>query len=269
MLTLRSTATMSSGYAIPLLGFGVYKNDDNVTCFKSVTEALRVGYRHIDTAQMYANEMAVGLAVKQSGVPREEIFITTKIEHKDYGYERTLQAVEESLERLGLEYIDLLLLHEPYGGPASRLEAYRALSVAKECGKIRTIGVSNLSEKHIEMLSAAGLEVPAQKELIAFCRAQSILVTAFCPLVRGERNNNNAIQYLVKKYDKSPAQIFVRWALQKGVIPLPKSATASRIMENADVFSEGYVLSAEDMRMMDYLDEGKAGSISWWPYTEE
>ena len=143
MLTIDSIATLSSGHTIPRLGFGVYQNEGS-TCESSVLEALRAGYRHIDSAQLYGNEEYVGAALKKSGLRREDVFITTKIEHKDYGYQSTLAAVEKSLERFGVDYIDLFLLHEPYSGKTNRIETYRALLDAKKAGKIRSVGVSNL-----------------------------------------------------------------------------------------------------------------------------
>ena len=143
MLTLNSVATLSSGHTIPLLGFGVYQNFGS-TCESSVLEALSAGYRHIDSAQMYRNEQDVGAALRKSGLRREDVFITTKIEHKDYGYQSTSTAVEQSLERFGVDYIDLFLLHEPYSGKTNRIGTYRALLDAKKAGKIRSVGVSNL-----------------------------------------------------------------------------------------------------------------------------
>ncbi|KAF9037800.1 Aldo/keto reductase [Hymenopellis radicata] len=277
MLTIQSTIPLSNspGNAIPILGFGVYRNPPS-TCTASVLHALRAGYRHIDTAQLYENEAAVGEAVRLSGIPRSALFIATKIQSKDF--HRVREAVEESLAALG-DYIDLVLLHEPYGGPAGRRTAWEALCAIQSApsSRVRSIGVSNFSERHIRELAPLPLPSVNQIELhpfcqhralTAFCASQGIIVSAFCPLVRGTRNEDGVIKAIAERAGKSPAQVLVRWALQKGYVPLPKSEREERIRENADVFGE-WELSAEDMQALDGLDEGQKGSISWWPYDEE
>ncbi|KAF8915409.1 NADP-dependent oxidoreductase domain-containing protein [Mucidula mucida] len=276
-LTIHSTLALSTKKTIPILGFGVYRNPPS-TCVASVLHALRAGYRHIDTAQFYENEAAVGEAVRLSGIPRAEVFITTKIQSKDF--DRVPEAVDESLAALGDDssYIDLVLLHEPYGGPVGRRKAWEALCALQGPGaRVRNIGVSNFSERHIRELAPLPLPSVNQIELhpfcqhralTAFCAAQGIVVSAFCPLVRGMRNENRVVKAIVEKTGKSPAQVMIRWALQKGYVPLPKSEKEDRIRENADVFGE-WELTEQDMQRLDALDEGKKGSISWWPYDEE
>ncbi|KAF9522643.1 Aldo/keto reductase [Crepidotus variabilis] len=269
-LTLKSTVTLSSGYTLPLLGFGVYQNDN---AKPSVLEALKAGYRHIDSAQMYKNEEAVGQAVRESGLKRSEIFITTKCFYVDHGYHETLRGVETSLARLNVDYIDLFLIHDPLSGKIKRLETYKALLEAKTAGKIRTVGVSNFNVQHLEEIKAAGFEAPAvnqielhplcqQKEIVKYCRASNIVVEAYCPIIRG-KTDNPAIVSLATKYNRDPPQILIRWSLQRGFVPLPKSATAARIRSNASIYD--FDLTEKDLKQLDDLDQGKAGAISWNP----
>ncbi|KAI0744923.1 Aldo/keto reductase [Earliella scabrosa] len=268
-LSLTSTTKLPSGYELPLLGLGVYQNDD---CKPACLAALKHGYRHIDSAQMYRNEAEVGEAVRESGVPREHIFITSKINSPDYGYERTLAAVDRSLKRFQFDYIDLMLLHSPLSGKDARLSAWKALIEARNQGKLRTIGVSNYGVKHLEEIKEAGLETPAvnqleihpfcqQKEIVEYCGKHGIVVEAYTPLIRGRWNDT--IVNIGKKYNKDPAQTLVRWSLQRGFIPLPKSAQPKRVVSNADVYD--FELSADDMAAIDALDRGKDGAVTWNP----
>ncbi|KAF9808121.1 hypothetical protein IEO21_07975 [Rhodonia placenta] len=255
---------------MPLLGLGVYQNDD---CTPACLAALQHGYRHIDSARMYRNEAQVGAAVRQSGVPRGEVFVTTKIAQNEHGYDRTVRAVDESLQRFGFDYLDLYLIHSPLSGTALRLETWKALLKAKEDGKVRTTGVSNYGVHHLEEIRAAGLEKPAinqielhpfcqQRPIVAYCEKNGIVVQAYCPLVRG-RFSDPVLQEVAAKYKKDVAQVLVRWSLQHGYSPLPKSAQPARVVSNADLYD--FEIAAEDMARLDALDQGKDGAISWNP----
>ncbi|KII91988.1 hypothetical protein PLICRDRAFT_50441 [Plicaturopsis crispa FD-325 SS-3] len=268
--TFESTARLSSGYDIPLLGFGVFQNND---AKPSVAEALRVGYTHIDSAQMYKNEAQVGDAVRESGIDRSDLFITSKILGVNQGYERTLASVEESLDEFDFDYLDLFLIHDPKPGKEKRLATYRALLEKRDEGKIRSVGVSNYGVRHLEEIREAGLELPAvnqielhprcqQKSIVAYCRAHNILVQAYSPIMRGNFDEP-IIQKLAKKYSKEPAQILLRWSLQKGYNPLVKSATPARIQSNVQLYD--FNLSNEDMAQLDSLDRGDKGALLWNP----
>jgi len=263
---------------MPLLGFGVYQNYD---AKPSVLEAFKAGYRHVDSAQVYRNEDAVGAAVREAatlGLKREDLFITTKCVSKTHGYEKTLKGVDESLAKFGpsFTYIDLFLIHDPFSGTELRLATYKALLEAKAAGKIRSVGVSNYGVHHLKELAEAGYETPSvnqielhpfcqQKPIVEYCKANSIVVQAYCPIVRGDEKylKTEAITKIVAKHNHTPAQILLRWSLQKGYVPLPKSATASRIHANTQLYD--FELDAEDMAALDALDRGKAGGISWNP----
>ncbi|TEB30297.1 Aldo/keto reductase [Coprinellus micaceus] len=246
---------------MPRLGFGVYQN---YATKDSVLLALQAGYRHIDTAQAYKNEAHVADAVRESGLPREEVFITTKIISKFHGYEKTVKAVDGSLEKMQLDYIDLFLIHNPHAGPALRLETYRALLHYRTLGKIRSVGVSNYGVHHLEEIREAGLEKPSvnqielhpycqQREIVEYCREKGMVVQAYCPVLRGQMEHP-VFEELASKYGKDKAQILLRWSLQKGYVPLPKSATPSRIHSNANLYD--FELTAEDIAELDALDEG-------------
>ncbi|KAL0950132.1 hypothetical protein HGRIS_010128 [Hohenbuehelia grisea] len=269
-LTLHSVVKLSSGYTMPLLGFGVYQN---YTAKDSCLEAFKAGYRHVDSAQVYRNEADVGAAVRESGLPREELFITTKCVSKTHGYESTLAGVDVSLEKLGLDYIDLFLIHDPLSGSERRLATWKALLECKKAGKIRSIGVSNYSGKHIEEIRNAGLEMPVvnqvelhpfcqQKPIVEYCREHNIVVQAYSPLVRGKMDNE-VFTAIAGKHKRDPAQILCRWSLQRGFVPLPKSATPARIQSNAQLYD--FTLDEDDMAKIDALDRGKEGAVTWNP----
>ncbi|KAL0950133.1 hypothetical protein HGRIS_010129 [Hohenbuehelia grisea] len=269
-LTLDSVVNLSTGYTMPLLGFGVYRND---SAKDSCLEAFKAGYRHVDSAQMYQNEAEVGAAVRAYGLKREEVFITSKIASRDHGYESTLAGVDASLERFGFDYIDLFLIHDPRSGTERRLATYKALLKCKKAGKIRTVGVSNYSPKHLDEIKNAGLKMPSvnqvelhplcqQKPIVDYCRSSNIVVEAYCPIIRGNFDND-VIKSISEKHQRDPAQILCRWSLQHGFVPLPKSATPSRIHSNAQLYD--FVLDEEDMAKLDGLDRGKEGEISWNP----
>ncbi|KAF8904438.1 NADP-dependent oxidoreductase domain-containing protein [Gymnopilus junonius] len=270
-LTLNSNVRLSrSGHYIPLLGFGVYQNYDAKT---SVLEAFKAGYRHIDTAQAYKNEAACADAIHESGLDRSDIFLTTKCISKTHGYESTKRGLDESLAKMRFDYIDLFLIHDPYAGKDLRLQTYKALLEGKSAGKIKAVGVSNFNVKHIEEIKAAGYELPdvnqielhpfcQQKPIVEYCKANDIVVEAYCPIIRGKMDHP-VIQEIAAKHSRDPAQVLIRWSLQKGYVPLPKSATPSRIHSNAQVYD--FELDEEDMRKLDSLDRGKEGAISWNP----
>ncbi|GAA5950056.1 hypothetical protein JCM3765_004178 [Sporobolomyces pararoseus] len=280
---LTSTLKLRSGQSIPTIGFGVYQS----TAAKTASaHALASGYRHIDSARVYRNESEVCEAVKifkqnsSKNSATGDIFLTTKVAGRDHGTEKTEKAVEESVKRAadhGLVW-DLFLLHDATSGPERRQQAWEVLIRKRDEGKIKSIGVSNFSEKHLQQLEDAGLETPAvnqielhpflqQKPIVDYCKANDIVVEAYCPIMRGENFENEVLQKVAKKHSATVAQVLIRWSLQKGYVPLPKSDTPGRIQENFDVF--GLALDDEDMREMDSLDRGKAGSVSWNPVDVE
>ncbi|KAJ3727246.1 Aldo/keto reductase [Lentinula guzmanii] len=270
MLSISSTVKLSTGYVMPVLGFGVYQNYD---ARSSCLEAFKAGYRHVDSAQMYRNEAAVGEAVRESGLNRSDLFITTKCASRSHGYESTLKGVDESLSRFQFDYVDLFLIHDPLSGSDKRLATYKALQECKAAGKIRTVGVSNYNIKHLEEIRNAGYDMPAvnqielhpfcqQKPIVEYCMKNSIVVQAYCPIIRGQMDHE-VFTSIAAKHNRDAAKVLIRWSLQKGYVPLPKSATPSRIHSNAQVFD--FELDADDMARIDALDQGKQGAISWNP----
>ncbi|KAF8505824.1 Aldo/keto reductase [Russula emetica] len=271
MMSIRSTVVLSGGVAaMPVIGLGVYQNPN---CKPACLAALQSGYRHIDSARAYKNEAQVGDAIRESGVSREDIFITSKIHQIAGGYQSCLDAIDNSLRNFGFDNLDLYLIHSAYGGKTIRLEAWKALLAAKKAGKLKSVGVSNYNVKHLEEITEAGLELPAvnqvelhpycqQRPIVDYCRAHGIIVQAYTPLVRGEFENP-VLQELSKKYGKDPAQILIRWSLQHGFVPLPKSQNPDRVRSNIDVF--GFEISKEDVEKLDGLDRGKDGAVTWNP----
>ncbi|KAF5351949.1 hypothetical protein D9756_007596 [Leucocoprinus leucothites] len=271
-MTIGSTIRLSSGREIPHLGFGVYQITKEETK-ASVLTALSAGYRHIDTAQLYQNEIEVGQAIRESGIPRNQIFVTTKMMSDGKDLDSARESIADSLRRLDIDYIDLYLIHEPRAGKTVRLAIWQALVEAKKAGKVRDIGVSNFNINHLEEIQEAGFELPVvdqvelhpldqQRPIVEWCNKHNIVVEAYCPLIRA-RFDIPVLQELVRKYNRGPAQILIRWSLQRGFIPLPRSSKAERIQSNADVFS--FELSLADVRSLDALDKGDAGAISWNP----
>nr|GAT56272.1 predicted protein [Mycena chlorophos] len=271
-LAITSSVRLSTSHLIPQLGFGVYQNPD---AKRSCLEAFKAGYRHVDSAQGYKNEELVGQAVRESGLKREDVFITTKCDShtSTHGYDTTLKAVDASLASFGFEYIDLFLVHDPLAGKDRRLGAYKALLEAKAAGKIRSVGVSNFNVHHLEEIKEAGYETPSvnqielhpfcqQKPIAEYCRKNGIILEAYCPIIRGQMDHE-VITKLATKFNRDPAHILLRWSLQKGYVPLPKSATPSRIHSNANLYD--FQLDNEEMAALDALDRGAAGSISWNP----
>jgi diketogulonate reductase-like aldo/keto reductase len=227
--------------------------------------AIQAGYRSIDTAAIYKNEVGVGKGIQQSGVPREELFITTKVWNEDQGHESALRAFEQSLSKLGLDYLDLYLIHWP--GKDKYKETWRALEQLYREGKVRAIGVSNFQIHHLTELMKDSDVVPAvnqveyhprlsQKELLQFCQSKGIQLEAWSPLMQGgELLTNPTIQKIGEKYGKTSAQVILRWDVQNGVVTIPKSVREQRIRENADFFN--FTLSLEDMQQIDALNENK------------
>ena len=271
-MNISSTFTMNNGIEIPMLGLGLYLSSSGNQAHKALQMALDAGYRHFDTAKFYGNEKDVGQAVRESNIPREELFVTTKLWNDDHGYESTLAAIDLSLNKMQLEYIDLYLIHWPVQD--LRLESWRAMEKALTDGKTKSIGVSNYMINHITELLENSQVVPAinqfeispynyqsRKEVIDFCISRNILVEAYSPLTKGHKLRDPELIRLGNTYGKSPAQILIRWALQHELIVLPKSSNEQRIKENADVFD--FDISDEDMAYLDGLDENLA--TSWDP----
>jgi len=261
-MDIKSKAALNNGVGMPYLGLGVFKMQPGVECRNAVLWALEAGYRHVDTAMIYGNEGDVGAALRQSGVPREEVFVTTKLWNADHGFEPALKAFSQSLSRLGLDYIDLYLIHWPAEG---RMESWRALEKLLDEGKCRAIGVSNYTIRHLEELLEHSSVVPAvnqvefhpylyQKELLGFCRKQGIQLEAYRPLVDAKRFDDPRLVEVASRYGKTPAQVLLRWTLQHDVVVIPKSKQRKHILENAGVFD--FSLSKQDMGFLDAFDEG-------------
>jgi diketogulonate reductase-like aldo/keto reductase len=262
-LSLGSRATLHDGSEIPFLGLGVYQSPAGRATQDAVRYALEVGYRHVDTARIYGNERDVGLAVRESGVSRDEIFVTTKLWNTDHGYDAAIRACERSLRELGLSYVDLYLIHWPV--PDRRIETWKALGELAKRGLARSIGVSNFTIGHLEELLDATDLVPAvnqvefspftyQKALLEYCRDHRIRLEAYSPLTKGYRLAHPTLREIASRAGKTPAQVLLRWGLQHDVVVIPKSNRRERILENSRVFS--FSLSARDMGILDGLDEG-------------
>jgi len=241
------------------LGLGTYKLQGDMA-YAPVLAALQSGYRHIDTASFYENEEAVGRAIVDSGVPREEVFITSKVWNTEQGYEAAMKAFESSLKRLNTDYLDLYLVHWPVTG--KRLDTYRALETLYREGRVQAIGVSNFNQRHLQELYAACQIIPAvdqvemspflyQKELLQHCQARDVLVTAFSPFARGRILGDARLAELGREHGKSPAQVILRWCLQKGMAVIPRSSDPGRIRENSQVFD--FTLDRDEMLQMDFM----------------
>jgi len=250
---------LNNGLRIPSIGFGTYKIPP-AQAFSAVTEALRVGYRHIDTAMIYVNEEEVGRAIRESGIPRKEIFVTTKLWNADHADARA--AFETSLKKLGLDYIDLYLQHWPN---PERVASWKVMEELVDEGLVRSIGVSNFLVRHLESFLPHVSIAPAvnqfefssflfQTELLDYCAERKILVEAYSPLTRGKRLEDEKIAAIAKAHGKTSAQVLLRWCLQHGTLPLPRSVTPSHIRENFEVFD--FVLSDGEMAMLDGMHEG-------------
>ncbi|KAI2793795.1 9,11-endoperoxide prostaglandin H2 reductase [Penicillium oxalicum] len=255
----------NSAGRIPRLGFGVYRSPAS-QCVQSVLKALQAGYRHIDTAQFYGNESEVGEALRASGIPRDEIFVTTKILSPAGSPEQTYEKLLASVEKIGGSdgYVDLFLIHSPKSGPAGRKELWQALEKLQAEGKAKAIGVSNYGVQHIEEMKPYAKVWPPhvnqiERTIDAYCKQHGIVVEAYSPIVRNYKANDPTLVEVAMKYNVSTQQILIRYALQKGWVPLPKTDNPDRIVANADIF--GFDLKAEDMDALDSLDQGDAGAI--------
>jgi diketogulonate reductase-like aldo/keto reductase len=261
-LDIGSTITLRGGVEIPRLGLGVYQTRAGAETRNAVECALGCGYRHIDTARIYNNESDVGAAIRASSVPRDEIFVTSKLWNSDHGRTNTLRACETSLERLGFDYLDLYLVHWPV--QELRGETWEAMVELLESGKCRAIGVSNYMVHHMRELLAASAVIPAanqvecspfltQTDVRDLCREQGIVVQAYSPLTKGRRLQHPTLREVATRCERTPAQALIRWGLQHDLVVLPKSAKPDRIRDNADVFD--FKLKAEEMSLLDALDE--------------
>lgn len=268
MNSLQDTFTLANGIKIPCIGFGTWQNIDLAEA--ATADALKAGYRHIDTAAVYKNEEPVAAGIHNSGVPREDLFITTKLWNAERGYESTLAAFEESMSKLQLEYLDLYLIHWPANSNTAEnwsqqnADTWRAFEELYEAGRIRAIGLSNFSTTFIQELNKTARIAPMvnqiefhpgymQMDTVQMCNDQGMLVEAWSPLGSGRMLNDPTLVSIAARYDVSVAQVCVRWCLQHGVLPLPKSVSADRIAQNADVF--GFEISEEDMAAIDSLPE--------------
>jgi diketogulonate reductase-like aldo/keto reductase len=265
---------LNTGASIPQIGLGVWQAARGKVTRQAVTAALQLGYRHIDTARIYGNEADVGAAVRESDVPREQIFVTTKLWNDDQGYDSALRAFDASLRTLGLDYIDLYLLHWPV--PGRRLDSWRALERLYAERRARAIGVSNFLTPHLEELLAHAKVPPAvnqieltpflqRRETCAACREHGIVVEAYSPLTRGKRLKHPVVVAIAKRLERSAAQVLLRWGIQQGAVLLPKSTRAARIEENAALFD--FELDADAMTALGGLEENLA--TGWDPAEQE
>ena len=262
---------LSNGVKMPSIGFGTYKSGSDEETAKIIKYALETGYRQIDTASFYGNEVGIGNGIKQSNIKREEIFLVTKLWNDDHGYKKTIEAFNKSLERLQVEYIDLYLIHWPNKLNA---ETWRAFEDLYKEGKVRAIGVCNFKIGHLEelkktaeimpMVNQVELHPQSSKEyLLDYCNDNNIQLVAWSPIMRGRIFSNELIIGLSEKYKKTIAQIVLRWHIQRGIIPIPKSSNEGRIKENLDIFD--FELSADDMNAINSLNEGDSISVSTPP----
>ena len=262
-LTIESRIKLNDGMTMPLFGLGVWRLESGKETRDAVSYALGLGYKHIDTASMYNNEEDVGVAIQESSLPREKLFITTKVNSSELGYDSTLEACERSLKKLKLTYLDLFLIHKPVEG--YRQNTWKALEKLKHESICRSIGVSNFSPKHLNEIFKICEFIPAvnqiemnpflaQKNISEFCRSKNIHITGYCPLARTEKSNDPTLVNIANECGKTWAQVMVRWGLQKQLTTIPKSANSERIRENSDVFC--FELNEKQMQRLDDLDEG-------------
>ena len=275
MKSLSDVYRLNDGHVIPCVGFGTYLSRDGEECYDAVREALKIGYRHVDTAAFYANEQSVGAAIRDSGIKRSDVFVTTKVWNDDQGYDNTMRAFEKSYKNLGLDYIDLYLIHWPI--PKDREHDYRelnkgtwkAFSELKEQKLIISMGVSNFLPEHIDFLVESSGITPAvnqielhpalkQDETVEYCFSRGIVVEAWRPILKGEADKCPQLAFVAKKHNVTASQVCLRWELQRGILPLPKSVHADRIRENADIFS--FELDEEDLKLIASVPEHRYGA---------
>lgn len=261
-LDISSSVTLNNGVTMPMLGLGVYKAQAGTEAERALNWAFEAGYRLIDTAMMYDNENSVGKAARHTGLARENLFITTKLWNSDHGYDKAIRACNQSLRNLGMDYVDLYLIHWPVEG--LRNETWRALEALYAAGKAKAIGVSNYTIRHLDSLLKTAKIVPAvnqvefnpylyQKDLLNYCNAAGIQLEAYSPLTRGRKLKDPQLVNLAEKYGKTPPQILIRWALQHHIVVIPKSSNRERIRENANIYD--FEISAADMCTLDAFDE--------------
>ncbi|MCY8592887.1 aldo/keto reductase [Bacillus haynesii] len=263
---LRDRITLNNGTTMPWFGLGVFKVEEGPELVQAVKTAIKHGYRSIDTAAIYGNEEGVGQGIreglKEAGISREDLFVTSKVWNDDLGYDETIAAYEASLEKLGLDYLDLYLIHWPVEGRYNA--AWKALETLYEQGRVKAIGVSNFHIHHLEDLLKDAAVKPAinqveyhprltQKELQTFCSSHGIQLQAWSPLMQGQLLSHPLLKDIADKHGKTPAQVILRWDLQNGVITIPKSTKAERIAQNADIFD--FELTIEEMKQIDGLNE--------------
>ena len=270
---ITDTVTLGNGVKMPHLGLGTWRSAEGAEVEQSVRWALEIGYRHVDTAAVYGNERGVGRAIRDSRVPREQVFVTTKLWNADQGYDRALRAFDDSLARLGLDYVDLYLIHWPVAG--KRLESWRALERIQDEGRARSIGVSNFLVPHLEELLAKAKQVPAvnqieltpflqRRETRALCAEHGIVVEAYSPLTHGRRLDHPVVTDVARRVGRSVAQVLLRWGLQHGLVVLPKSTKPARIAENGALFD--FTLDDRAMNELDALEEGL---VTGWDPAEQ
>lgn len=269
-----ATLSLTTGKTIPVVGLGVYQSKPGEPTRDAVRMALELGYRHVDTARVYGNEADVGAAVKAAMVPRDQLFVTTKLWNSDHGYDSALRAIDESLQRLGMDYVDLYLIHWPVRG--KRGDSWRALEAAFEDGRARAIGVSNYLVPHLNELLAEAKHVPhvnqielspflQRRETVALCKQRGIVIEAYSPLTRGEQLDHPVVLAAARAAGRTPAQVLLRWGVQHGFVVLPKSVRRERIAENAAIFD--FELDAGLMAQLDGLEENLA--TGWDPATQQ
>ncbi|WP_456275023.1 aldo/keto reductase [Bacillus sp. AK031] len=261
MTNLQSTLKLHTGVEIPYVGLGVYQMKDRDEAVSAIKTAIDLGYRSIDTASVYKNEESVGHAVRESGVHRKDLFITSKVWNKEQGFDSTLRAFENSLERLGMDYLDLYLVHWPVEGKYN--ETWKALERLYDEGMVKAIGVSNFQQHHLEDLMKGASEKPvinqvelhprlSQEPLREYCQENAIAVEAWSPIARGNLLDEPTLNHIAGKYNKTAAQIILRWHLQNGTVIIPKSVNPGRIKENSEIFD--FNLSLEDVTQINGLN---------------
>ncbi|WP_420401487.1 aldo/keto reductase [Flagellimonas sp.] len=261
---LQGSFELHNGVQMPYFGLGVYLAKDGEEVSNAVKVALKHGYRHVDTASIYNNEVGVGLGIKESNVDRKDVFVVSKVWNADQGYDSTLRAFDASLERLGLDYLDLYLIHWPKGERSK--ETWKAMERIYREKRVRAIGVSNFMQHHLEDVLTDAEIVPmvnqmefhpylVQQDLVNFCKGKGIQYEAWSPMMQGNIFDLPILKQMAGKYGKTVAQIVLRWDLQKGVVTIPKSSKPERIVSNADLFD--FELSAEDVHVLDNLDRGQ------------
>ena len=271
---LRATVPLTHGGPMPWLGLGVWQMESDALTESCVRQAIDLGYRSIDTASLYGNERGVGQAIRGCGLRREELFVTTKLWNDDHGFDKALKAFDASLGRLGLDYVDLYLVHWPVGG--ARKDTWRALERIKAEKRAKHIGVSNYLVNHLEEMKGYAQEMPEvnqievhpflqHRDTRAWCKKHGIVVEAYSPLTRGQRLRDPKVAAIAARIGKTPAQVLLRWGVQHGMVTLPKSVREPRIVENASLFD--FVLDEAAMKELDALDEGKA--TGWDPRNQD